>query len=222
MDNILATLAEFTTTYPAAINYILAAAVIIQSNLAILFAMLLVVGGALSWGTFFLVVLGTIVASELLLYFTGRFIRNTRFGWRWYKRMKASRRVQYYSYYIAQNLTKLMATARFLIAVNSLILLLAGWSRAKFIPFIKSYLTSLVVWFASVTTVAYFLATGLSYLESEKMFRQVEILVVAIIVLFFAGEFVMKKFVERRIRLETDAKKVGEFVEREMGKIPDE
>ncbi|MDP3975150.1 MAG: hypothetical protein Q8P88_02615 [Candidatus Jorgensenbacteria bacterium] len=221
MDNILQALTAFTAEYPATTSYLLAAGIILQGDLAVLFAMLLIVGGALTWGKFFSVALGTLAAGELLLYFGGRLIRNTRFGWRWYKRMKTNPRIQYYSYYITQNLTKLMIVARFLVGVNLLVLLLAGWSRTKFGPFLKSYLIGLLSWFASVTIIAYFLMTGLSYLKTEHVFRQIEILIVVVIAFFFAGEFIVKKFLKKKIELETSAEKVGRFVEEKM-KIPGE
>jgi len=219
MDNILQTLTAFTAEYPATTSYILGGAIILQGDLAVLFAMFLIVGGALTWGKFFSVALGTLAVGELLLYLGGRLIRNTRFGWRWYKRMKTSRRVQYYSYYITQNLTKLMVTARFLVGVNFVVLLLAGWSRTKFGSFLKSYLMGLLTWFVSISIVAYFLMSGLSYLKSEKIFRQIEIVVAVFIVLFFAGEFLMKKLLKKRMEIEASAEKVGRFVEEEMNPV---
>lgn len=219
MDNILDTLAAFTAANPATASYILAGAFILQGDLAILFAMLLIVGGGLTWGKYVAVALGTIAGAELLLYAGGRLIRNTRWGWRWYRRMKTSRRVQYYSYYITKNLTKLMVGARFLVGVNFLVLLLAGWSRTKFGPFLKSYLAGLLAWFVSVSALAYFLMTGLSYLFTERVFRQIEIAIGAVIVIFFAGEFVVKKLLKKKIYLETGAEKAGALLEE---KFPDE
>lgn len=221
MDNLFRILTDFIAANPATTDFILAGAIILQGDLAVLLAMLLIVNGALSWSNFFTVALGTLVVGEFFLYFVGRLIRNTRFGWRWYKRMKTNYRVQYYSYYIRENLTKLMVAARFLVGVNLIVLLLAGWSRTKFSDFAKSYFVGLLAWFASVSAVAYFLMTGLSYLRTEKVFRQIEIAVGAIIVLFFAGEFVMRKLLRKKIYLETSAEKVGRFVEEEM-KIPGE
>ncbi|MBI2278830.1 MAG: hypothetical protein HYU81_02095 [Candidatus Brennerbacteria bacterium] len=215
MDNILDILSSFTAAHPAATSYILAGSAILQGDLAILFAMLLIVGGALTWGKFVSVILGTLAAAELGLYFIGRLIRNTRFGWRWYKRLKTRRRIQYYLYYITKNLTKLMIGARFLVGVNFLVLLLSGWSRAKFGRFLKSYLVGLFAWFATVSVVAYFLMSGLSYLFTEKFFRQIEIVIAVIVVFFFAGEFVMKKLLKKKISLEVAAEKIGDFAEEE-------
>lgn len=217
MDNIIHTLTGFIAEYPATSDYILGAAVILQGDLAILLAMLLIVGGALTWGHYAVLMLGTLMGGELFLYFLGRAIRNTRFGWRWYRKKKASRRVQYYSYYITQNLTKLMITARFLVGVNFLVLLLAGWSRTKFSSFLKSYLVGLLTWFVAVSAIAYSLMTGLSYLRTEKVFRKIEIAIVAVIVLFFIGEFFVKKMLRKKIEIETSAEKVGKFIEEQMG-----
>lgn len=221
MDNILHALSAFTTEYPATTNYILAAAVILQGDLAILFAMLLIVGGALDWGTFASVTLGALTAGELALYLGGRVIRNTRFGWRWYRRMKTSRRIQYYSYYLTQNLTKLLIASRFLVGVNFLVLLLAGWSRTKFFSFLKSYLAGLFIWFITVSTIAYFIMTGLSYLQSERVFRQIEVFIAIVVVLFIVVELAVKRLLKKKIQIETSAERVGRFVEEEM-KIPGE
>lgn len=200
MNSILDGLGQFIIQYPAWAHFIIGAAILIQGEIAILASVLLIVNHKLTWGEFLLIAPTTLVAGESLVYFTGRILRNTRFGWRFYReRIKPNKSYQPYFYYLKMNLTKLLIAAKFLIGVNLLVLMLAGWNKTKFGAFIRSYLPGVTIWFTAITTLAYFLMSGLSYLKTSNLFRQAEYGIVIVVVLIFAIEFIFRKVISKRL-----------------------
>lgn len=97
------------------------------------------------------------------------------------------------------NLTKLLVGAKFLIGVNIFVILLAGWSKTKFGTFMRSYLTGVIIWFVAVTGVAYFFMSGLTYLKTEKIFKQAEYAIPIVLIIIFAFEFIFKKLLNKGI-----------------------
>ena len=77
-------------------------------------------------------------------------------------------------------------------------MLAISWSKVSFAKFMKSQFISIFLWFFSATAVTYFFATGFTYLRSEKIFRQIEIGILVIIVLMFAGEHFLRKRLSKR------------------------
>lgn len=216
MGHIADALAELVRQYPAWTDAFIGLGIIIQGEITIFLAMYLVVSGALSWQEFLVAALGTLAVAELLAFLGGRITRRTRLGWRWYRKMKPNRRIQYYSHYLHENLTKLFITSRFLVGVNFLVLLLTGWSKTSFGKFLKSYLVGLLAWFGAMTLLAYSLMSGLSYLRSEQVFRQIEIGIVVIILLVFGGEALFRKFLKGKFAIEENAKAAGKTLEKKM------
>lgn len=212
MDNFLDSLGQLVLRYPSWSYAIIGIGMLIQGELTVLLSVFLIVNKALSWGGFLIATLAAAFIAENFLYFLSRGLRHTRFGWRLYYKLKSSRRTQFYLYYLKTNLTKLLITSRFLIATNFIIMLLVGWSKTKYGRFLKSYLLSLLLWFATMTFIAYFLMSGLTYLRSEKIFRQIEIGVAFVVILIFAGEYLLKKLLGKAAALEEKAGRLGELL----------
>ena len=98
-----------------------------------------------------------------------------------------------------------------------IILLLAGWSRVRFGEFIRSYFTSVLLWFFSMSAIAYFLMSGLHYLNSRKIFRQVELVIAAIVILVIFGENLLRKMFRKISAIEEKAESIGDIVEKGLG-----
>lgn len=210
---ILDNLGDLVLQYPQWSHWIIAIAILFQGEIVVLVAVFLVVSGSLTWGGFIIPSVTSLIVGDALLYLLGRMVRNTRFGWRWYLKMKGSRRVQFYLYYVRENLNKLMIISKFLVAANVFAVLAVSWSKVGFGKFMKSQLTSVMLWFFSATAVAYFLASGFSYLRSEKVFRQVEFGIGGAMVLLLVGEHFLKKRLQRKFQ--ASGKVPPEEVERE-------
>ncbi|MFH1162071.1 MAG: hypothetical protein V1696_02250 [Candidatus Jorgensenbacteria bacterium] len=216
MGDLTDSLAALVRQYPAWTDAVLGLGTIIQGEVAIFLAMYLVVSGALPWDEFFGATLGTLLVGEFLAFLAGRLIRHTRLGWRWHRKIKSNRRIQFYSHYLSENLTKLFITSHFLVGVNLIVLLLTGWSKTPIGKFLKSYLAGLLVWFGAMTLLAYSLMSGLSYLRSERVFRQIEIGIVVIILLVFGCEALFRKFLRGKFAIEEKAKDIGATLEKNM------
>ncbi len=201
------------TQNPTWTDAILGISMIIQGELTILLSMYLAISGKITWLQFFVPTLGAIIIAETFIYILGRTIRNTRFGWKLSKKIKGNKRVQTYTYYLRQNMTKLLIITKFIPATNLMIMALIGWSKTKFAVFFKSYLKSVFLWFGSMAIVAYFLMSGIHYLQSSKVFKQVEIAILVIFILIFAGEHVLSKMLKKYAAVEEKAGLIGEAVD---------
>lgn len=194
---ILDNLGELVLQYPEWSHWIIAIAILFQGEAVVLVSVFLVVGGSLTWTGFIIPSVASLIIGDALLFFLGRIVRNTRLGWKLYRKMKHSRRAQFYLYYVKENINKLMIISKFLVAANIFAVLAVSWSKVGFGKFMKSQLTSVMLWFFSAAAVAYFFASGFSYLRSEKVFRQVELGIAAAMVLMFVGEHFLKKRLQK-------------------------
>jgi membrane protein DedA with SNARE-associated domain len=161
----------------------------------------------------------------MFLFIAGRAMRNTRFGWKLYRKIKHSKRTQFYLYYVRENINKLMIISKFLVAANIFAVFAVSWSKVSFAKFMKSQLTSVMLWFFSATAVAYFFASGFTYLRSEKIFKQIEVGLAIVMILMFVGEHFLRKILSKRFSIEGKAKEIGNalenaLAEKEEKKLP--
>lgn len=213
MGNLVDGLGQLFMNYPAWRLVIIGGSMLLQGELAVLLLMYFVLNHFLTFQEFVISALGTVFVAELFVYFFGRMMRGTRFGWKFYRKMKGNRRVQLYSYYLKKNIGKLLIVAKFLPATSVLSLLLTGWTRVKFGTFLKAYTKSLLFWFGSMTLVAYFLMSGVTYLKTSQSFRSVEIVIGGLFVLIFVAEHFIKESMNARFNLESKAEVIGKAVE---------
>lgn len=216
MEGILDNLGRLIIQYPEWKYLIIAGSMILQGEIAVLVLTYLVINQSLTWGEFILVGLSALFIMETFVYLGARIIRHTRSGWRIYKKIKPNRRLQFYLFYLKKNLTKLFVISKFLPATNFVLFFLTGWTKTKWGQFLKSYLVSLLLWFAAMTTIAYFLMSGLYYLKVAKIFRQVEIGIVLFIVLIFGVEYIIKKLLKKFIAVQEKAGAIGDIIEEEI------
>lgn len=125
MNALLDHMGQLIVAYPSWSYALIGLAIIIQGELAVFLCVLLITNGSLGWGEYLIVAPGTILVAETFLYLMSRVLRNTRFGWRFYRRIKTNRRLQSYMYYMKKNLRKLFIISRFLVGTNFIILILA-------------------------------------------------------------------------------------------------
>jgi|GEM_PF-909654 membrane protein DedA with SNARE-associated domain len=217
MGNLLDGLGQLVMQYPAWSHAILGAGIILQGEVTIFVAVYLIINGNLTWPDFVMVTLGTLFVAEIFVYVLARVMRNTRFGWKYYKKLKPNKRIQHYILYLKTNMKKLLIAAKFLPGTNLVILLLAGWSKVRFGEFFRSYFTSVILWFFSMSAIAYFLMSGLHYLNSRKIFKQVEIVIAIIVVLIIFGENILRKMFRKIASLEEKAESIGDLVEKGLG-----
>ena len=199
MGNFLEIISQLVVAHPSWTQGIIAGGMIVQAELTILLSVFLIIDGELRWMDFFVVALGSLVLAETLVYILGRSLRTTRFGWKLYYRTRGNRTLQLYAYYLKTHLVKLFVVSKFLVGTNLVILLLTGWIKTTFRRFLSAYLPSIALWFFGMTAIAYFLMSGLHYLKSEKIFRQIEIGIMIVIAVIFCGEFLLRKILKKKV-----------------------
>lgn len=197
MGNLLAHVTEWILLNPSWTDLILAAGILIQGELTILLAVFLIVNGSITWGQFIGATLPALFVGELSIYVLGRVLRTTRFGWRFYKRKKKSRRNQFYTYHLKRNMGTLFLVGKFIPGTNFIMIFLTGWTRTKFSEFLKTYTKSALFWFSVITAVSYFLMSGLSLLRTERIVRDVEIGIVVIFAAIFGFEQILRHFLKK-------------------------
>ena len=198
MGGLLDNLGALVLQYPDWSHWIIAVSILVQGEVTVLVGVFLVANHSLSWSDFLVPAIGSLIVGDIFIFLFGRLIRNTRFGWKFYRKIKHSRRTQFYFHYVRENIVKLMIISKFLVAANIFAVLAVSWSKVSFGKFIKSQFISIFLWFFSATAITYFLATGFTYLRSEKIFRQIEIGILVIIVLMFVGEHFLRKRLSRK------------------------
>lgn len=218
MDNLLDNFGYFISAYPTWRFFIIAIAAIIQGELAVILSLYLIKAGALTWPIFIGASLGGICLAESLLYFSGKIIRNTRFGWRWYYKIRNNKRFQIYTYFLKTNMTKLFIVAKFIPATNFIIIFLTGWSKTKVGQFFKAYFLSVLIWFAGITVIAYPFTSGLFYLRSAKIFREVELGIILLFAFILAIEYFFRRFLRRLSTIIEKSSTIGAIVEKEIEK----
>jgi membrane protein DedA with SNARE-associated domain len=213
MGSLLDNLGALVVHYPAWSHWIIAVAILIQGETVVLVSTFLIANGNLSWYGFLVPAILSIVVADVFLFLLGRVLRNTRFGWRFYRKIKHKKRTQLYLFYVKENVNKLMIISKFLIGANILAVFAVSWSKVKFGKFLQSQLVSLFLWFIPATAIAYFFASGFSYLKSEKIFRQMEIGIFVVMILIFLGEHFLRKMITKSFNIQNKAKEIGKFVE---------
>ncbi len=216
MGGLLDNLGQLVLAYQAWSRYLIALGIVIQGEVTVLVSMYLVINGSLGFFDFFVPALAGILISDYFLYFFGKLMRGTRFGWRIYKKLKQNKTAQFYTYYISQNLKKIIVISKFLIGTNLLMVLAAGWTKVKFGKFARSQILATLFWLVGVTAVSYFLVGGVYFLKVEKIFKQVEIGIAAILLVLIGGEIFLKKILGKALTFEPRAKEIGEKLNAEL------
>ncbi len=213
VGGLLDNLGQLILTHQALSHYIIAGGMLIQGEVTILVSSYLIISGSLKWLDFLIPAFLAVVLSDYALYFFGKFSRDTRIGWKVYKKMKRNKTAQFYSYYISQNLKKIIILTKFLVGTNFVVFFSIGWTKVKFRKFFKTHIISVTVWFTVTVIISFFLAGGLHLLKAEKIFKEAEIGIAIAIILMIGGESLLKKFLQKTFIVESKAKAVGEKIE---------
>jgi membrane protein DedA with SNARE-associated domain len=195
MNNLLEHLGLLALRNPEWTSVILGLGILIQGEITILLAIYLVIGKHISLLQFIIAGLTGLFVGELFIYTLGKTLRGTRFGWKFYRKMKTNRRVQVYTYYLKRNTARVLFVAKFLPGMNALTLLLLGWTKTKWGKFLKIYIPSALFWFGTTSVVAYFISSGLYYLRASRTFKDIEFIILGIIILFFIAEYIIKRLI---------------------------
>ncbi len=192
-NNILDYLGTLALHNPDWTRVIIAVGIIIQGEITTLLSLYLVVGKHITLVQFLISALAGLFIGETCIYLIGRKLRTTRFGWKLYRRMKGNRKIQLYTYYLKRRTARILILAKFLPGMNALMLFLMGWTKTEFRKFLRVYVPAALLWLTVATTSAYAVTSGLHYLRQNRIFKDIEYIVLGIIILFFVGEYLIKR-----------------------------
>lgn len=193
MGNILDYLGSLALQYPEWARLIIALGIIIQGEITTLLSLYLVVGKHITLLQFLFSAIMGLFIGETCVYLLGKKLRSTRFGWKLYRRIKGNRKIQLYTYYLRYRTLRVFALAKFVPGMNLLMLLLMGWTKTEFRKFLRIYIPVALFWLTIATTSAYAVTSGLHYLRNNRIFQDIEYVIIGIILLFFVGEWAIKK-----------------------------
>lgn len=193
MDSILGSLGHWIALYPAWTHWIIAAGMVVQGEVTIFVSVYLVLSNTIGWSDFIVPAIASVIVVDTFLYIVGRSMRNTRFGWRLYRKMKQSRKNQSYLYYARENTAKMIVGSKFLLGTNIIAMLSVGWAKIKPGRFFRAEIIGILSWFTGITLIAYFMDSGLHYLQSTNTFKQAELLIAAGAIIVIGGEYILKK-----------------------------
>src|SRR3989344_141428 len=196
MTNFLDYLGSLALAHPEWTQLIIGIGIIIQGEVTTLLSLYLVVGKQITLFEFLISALTGLFIGETCIYLFGRKLRGTRFGWGLYRRMKGNRKIQLYTYYLKRHTIRILMVAKFLPGMNTLMILLMGWTKTEFKKFMRVYIPVALFWLTVVTFSAYAVTSGLHYLKENKIFEDIEYLVLGLIVAFFIGEYLVKKAIQ--------------------------
>lgn len=146
------------------------------------------------WGLLFfpLVVLASSTTGDLMWYYFGRALRETRFGNFVKNRLPGHAKMEER---IHRNGTNLIFATRFVYASAFPIIFSIGWAGMRFKKFFKMSLVSSLIWVPVLTGIAYGLTLSLTPLQSVVVFKQFEIVFLIGIVSFFVLNYLVTKLV---------------------------
>lgn len=191
--------------------------------LAIYFSTILI-GNAAAFSTFILAFLGRLghwgflyviitvfladVSADLLWYSLGRWLHNTKIG-NFIKNHLPHHDLIYKR--VHEGNLKWLYLAKFVSSTSAPFLFLIGWSQSvNFKKFFHLSIRTIIVWLGIMIISTTAISLGLLPFQSQKFFRNLEVTITVIVVLFIGFEFLLK-YLSKITAIRNFLKKLGGF-----------
>lgn len=147
------------------------------------------------WGLLFfpLVVFASSTTGDLMWYYFGRALRETRFGNFVKNRLPGHAKIEER---IHKNGINLVFATRFIYASAFPLIFSIGWAGVRFKKFFRMSIVSSLVWVPVLTGIAYVLTLSLAPLQSVAIFKDFEIVFLIGIVTFFILNYLVTRFIK--------------------------
>ncbi|MEK7181430.1 MAG: hypothetical protein AAB738_03845 [Patescibacteria group bacterium] len=189
--------------------------------LAIYFSTI-IIGNAAAFSTFILAFLGRFghwgflyviitvlladISADCLWYFSGRWLHNTKFG-NFIKNHLPHHDLIYK--HVHEGNLKWLYLAKFVSSTSAPFLFLIGWSQSlNFKKFFHLSIRTIIVWLGLMIISTTALSLGLLPFQSIKFFKNLEVTITAIAILFIGFEFLLK-FLSKKPAIRNFLKKLG-------------
>ena len=194
---ILNTLGDFLITSPFWGYFLLGVVFIVRGEAAVLGGTFLALRGYLTFPQLWSVGTVSVLFFDNILYFAGRLAYGTRYGKFLERKFPLLAR---FRVYVERHFIKTVLITKY--AAGPLVTIAAGWARIPFRRFITWHTVGMVVWLILMSMVSYALLSGLDYLYATRVFRNIELGILAFIILFIFGELFVHKWLKERARAE--------------------
>lgn len=209
MSNILDLLGSLVLHYYGWRYLIIAVWLMVQEETAIVISVYLLSNHYLGWPAFFLTLIFTFFVYEMFFYLSGRYIHNTRLGRYIETKIPRYARLQFK---LHKNANVFIFISRFVMYLNTAVLFLSGWSGVALKRLLKIRIVANTIWFGFLISLSYFsLTTGNAIIA-----HQAEIGIGIFLVIIVAVQLFAKKVLIEDNKLETEAEKLGEKIEKDI------
>src|SRR3989344_1443488 len=135
-------------------------------------------GGMGGWGVLsvFVTILAAEASADILWYWTGRGLSTTRLGAFLKRHMPRARRLEEA---FEKNIPRLVFLSKFLYSSNFPVIFFIGWSKFRFRTFVRLSILAVFCWMPLLFTLSYLLSSGLTYLHTASVLKEVEWLLFA-------------------------------------------
>lgn len=196
MNAITEALSPFVTTNPFLAYLIVYGATIILGNLAAFTALWIGLHNNFGASVLPLIILSLFLADisgDLLWYFSGRALRDTKFGNFIKERLPGHRHIERH---IHRNSARWIVLSKFIYSTTFPIIFSVGWAKIEFKKFLPYSLLAIATSIPLLVLIAYGISSWLSPLEASFAFRQIERILAIGIVTFFIVRFAIGKIVK--------------------------
>lgn len=187
----------FVVNNPFWTYLIIFAGMFIEGDLIFLIGGIFALQGHLNWWRLVTAVFAGMFLGDIVWYWLGRYVRNTRFGFFLIKRYRV------YHDWLDKNLITrywlLAIVSKFVYYVNRLTPLIAGWHKFGFTKFLKIHFLAACIW-VSLFGAMVFLAGYFVGPEGVRwLIRRLEFLTLGAIAVFIGGEYLLKRAFAKKI-----------------------
>lgn len=148
-----------------------------------------------SWGVliFIVLALSAEIGGDLLWYFLGRSLRDTRIGMFFKNRIPYHRKAEMH---IQKNSRRWIFLSKFLYAATFPIIFMVGWCKVGFMKFFKMSLVAIFSAVPLALLVSAILISSASYLQAITAFRRLEWVFLAVLFAFIAIQLGVAKWIK--------------------------
>jgi len=196
-------LTHYNWRYP-----IIALALLIHGEAAVIIAVYLILKSYLNWGGFILAAVFSFIGYETFFYFLGRFLKESRLAL-WFERKIPPKTRQHIERHLHEKAVLFLIASKFVIYLNVATLFLSGWIKMDFKKFFTHRVIANSVWFLGTTLTAYLILSGAKLVSFEN--RNLEFgAIIFILFIIFGSKHILKKLIAKEGEIEVVAEKLGE------------
>ncbi|MFB6212681.1 MAG: DedA family protein [Candidatus Magasanikbacteria bacterium] len=196
MDSILSastlnSAGQLLIDFPVISSLFLGAIFIIRGEISTLLTVYLISQDYLGWARFIAIALVSIILGDILLYYIGKFSRNTKFSSFVEKKFDITTKLEKY---IKENTAWTLFLTKYTMGLGSVAAVLSGWSEIKFRKFFWLNSLSITVWLGVMTALSSVFINILGLFKAKSTYESVGFVLAIIVIGIFALEYSIEKY----------------------------